>query len=574
MLKIILFASYAGLFADTGSNVIIKPSNPIIGQEAVFEFQNKKLPMADKLQISYNSEFFQVPEPGSNLLAPTTLPAGFNCRHLEENPQRRSRTEVKFECSSPQNIPFSPESISFKTQVPPTALHYNVELKLFLSGKEISRQKASFKASPQNSAFVSCQLLERPKTLLACRAIDAHGNLAEDPVTISGELPGILPATYYNFKGSLDITLDSRPKPEQRFHYLWQNIHFVSNALPKKSRPVFFGDIHMHSMFSDAYVPVTPAGLFDYAKNVSLLDFAAITDHTEGVWGYPISPDKIELTRKMVQNNHQPPFFTTFLGFEWTHSFEEPDSIWGHRNIIYPDTNGLFFRADLPEYNTPAKLYRHTGPVLSFIHHTMMPWGDFRWDQPVQLHYERGVEVVSAHGSAEGPPYTMKHLPKHENPSLEGSLQNMIHVGLNMKFMASSDCHSGHPGLNDWHGFIKPVQLDGGGLIAVFAPINSRNPLYDAMYRQNFYATSGTRILLYPQNLNQPFPLQIHGTHELFCADIFRFYPDGTEKMERIDLRGRLDATIESPEDPQAKAFYIRITQRDGEKAWIGPWFH
>ncbi len=126
-----------------------------------------------------------------------------------------------------------------------------------------------------------------------------------------------------------------------------------SDSLPRESRQILFGDLHVHTTFSgDAFVfslPLLqgegvhpPADACDFARFCSGLDFWSINDHAES-----ITPRQWDETREAIREcnaitNSENPDLVAFLGWEWTQSaaLGAPDlrEHYGHKNVILLDT--------------------------------------------------------------------------------------------------------------------------------------------------------------------------------------------------------------------------------------------
>jgi Protein of unknown function (DUF3604) len=113
---------------------------------------------------------------------------------------------------------------------------------------------------------------------------------------------------------------------------------------------VLFGDLHVHTTFSpDAFimsVPFmggtglhSPADACDFARYCSSLDFWSINDHAEG-----ITPRRWDETRQSVREcndiagDPQNPDLVAFLGWEWSQVSTDPAKHYGHKNVIFLDT--------------------------------------------------------------------------------------------------------------------------------------------------------------------------------------------------------------------------------------------
>ena len=117
------------------------------------------------------------------------------------------------------------------------------------------------------------------------------------------------------------------------------------------SRQILFGDLHVHTTFSpDAFimsVPLMggtglhpPADACDFARYCAGLDFWSINDHAEG-----ITPRRWAETRASVRecnavaNDPVNPDMVTFLGWEWSQVATDPSKHYGHKNVVFLDTD-------------------------------------------------------------------------------------------------------------------------------------------------------------------------------------------------------------------------------------------
>jgi hypothetical protein len=128
----------------------------------------------------------------------------------------------------------------------------------------------------------------------------------------------------------------------------------TARALAPESPPdkqILFGDLHVHTTFSpDAFMRSLPflngegtrppADACDYARYCSGLDFWSINDHAEG-----ISPRHWQETKDSIRQcnaiagDPQNPDVVAFLGWEWTQVGQSPKDHFGHKNVIFKDTD-------------------------------------------------------------------------------------------------------------------------------------------------------------------------------------------------------------------------------------------
>jgi hypothetical protein len=137
---------------------------------------------------------------------------------------------------------------------------------------------------------------------------------------------------------------------------------------------ILFGDLHVHTTFSpDAFimsVPLTggsglhpPADACDFARYCSNLDFWSINDHAEG-----ITPRRWAETRESIRECNRiagdpdNPDLVSFLGWEWSQVNTDPAKHYGHKNVIFLDTE---------DDKVPARAI--ASPRSSLLRH---PWAE------------------------------------------------------------------------------------------------------------------------------------------------------------------------------------------------------
>jgi hypothetical protein len=117
-----------------------------------------------------------------------------------------------------------------------------------------------------------------------------------------------------------------------------------------QDKQILFGDLHVHTTFSaDAFLrslPLLqgegahpPADACDFARFCSALDFWSINDHAEA-----ISPQHWQETKEAIRQcnavagDPQHPDVVAFLGWEWTQVGMDAATHYGHKNVIFHDT--------------------------------------------------------------------------------------------------------------------------------------------------------------------------------------------------------------------------------------------
>lgn len=292
---------------------------------------------------------------------------------------------------------------------------------------------------------------------------------------------------------------------------VWSNPLLVEDS-PSLER-TYWGDLHAHTELSKDGVGEVP---FRYARDVSLLDFVATTEHNTEQ-DNPLAPvallrdEEWDSLRQEVIDYNQPGEFVTLLAFE--NSAISPS---GHQNVYYPTTDTpILLGGQLDKTWEEAKPYG----ALIIQHHSGIIWDSRRlpnilsrlfallvegsfvdWDAHSEIP-RTALEIYSLHGQSEY--YKPRDALSYENCGLglprddesqncpTGISKHGPHYardawarGLRMGTVAGSDDHRAQPGKS------------GGGLTAVVADSLARDSIFEAIQNRRTYATTGDRILL------------------------------------------------------------------------------
>jgi hypothetical protein len=372
----------------------------------------------------------------------------------------------------------------------------------------------------------------------------------------------------------------------------------VSNAVIVATgrRGPFWGDLHIHTKLSYDGIGGDP---YTYARDVSGLDFAAVTDHWEslGQAGYT---QILEWARAGAV----PGRFATILGDE------RNPSEWGRGN------HSIYFRSEEaftahralkagplfpPEKEGEKRAAPDPAQVMLVPHHTGVAFGDWfghgtgtaiDWGRSDDRGLRPVAEIYSLHGQSEM--YCPVHARSYEtnglrdpdryvNTSVPGPyyLQDWWMAGHRPGVVAGSDDHTGRGGQRD------------GAATAVFADSLATEALFDAIRARRCYGTTGERILMeFTVNgvmmggavscrAGDHVRLRVRawGTAVLMRIEVlrFRFRADsGFTPVASVCPRPEsLDADV-SFEDriDGATVYYVRVTQEPVDRpgmAWSSP---
>lgn len=334
---------------------------------------------------------------------------------------------------------------------------------------------------------------------------------------------------------------------------------------------LYFGDLHDHTEVSicnrvgDESIDESYQNMRDIVRH----DFACATDH-----GYNHCPYSWFYTAKLARASDDPGRFLTFLGEEWTSTFEEydekhPYGFYGHRNLIFEDS--YFPRWwNARSRQTPAELWEDLRKLkANFVNipHQLADTGNVPvdWDyadeeaQPV-------AEIFQVRGS-----YEYKGTPREAPRTTPGPgnfLQDAWARGIVIGVIASPD-HGG-----------------GYGKACVFAPELTREAILDGLRARRCYGTTAAKIFL---------DVRVDG--HLMGEKLTSQPGESVEVSIRADCPGEIDRIevcrnnqfiyINRPDGKQAELtftdrqplegfsyYYVRLIQEDEEIAWTSPvWF-
>ncbi len=328
---------------------------------------------------------------------------------------------------------------------------------------------------------------------------------------------------------------------------------------------LYFGDIHGHSRMSDG--SGTPEDYYRYARDVSRLDIAALTDHAD--YGtIPIKGEAWARIKQAANDAYDPGAFVTYVAFEWT------SWVYGHRNVYYRDGSGPVFRSIDPESDTPQEIWNLIRPyeAMTVAHHVgggpiATDWsiapGDREWL----------VEICSIHGSSE---YYGGEAAIY-NPQEGAFVRDTLAKGYKLGIIASGDTHDGHPGQRSAGSIVN-------GTVAVYSAELTREAIWEAFRRRHVYGTSGPKIILNFRVADSPMgsevawkasqgPLSI-AVRAIGCDDIaaIQIIRNGEVVFAQPGDGVFVQFLLGDPGPPSGRSwYYARILQDDGNMAWSSP---
>jgi hypothetical protein len=309
----------------------------------------------------------------------------------------------------------------------------------------------------------------------------------------------------------------------------------------------------------------TPEECFAFARDVALLDFAAITDQGGSQ------------SSGWVETQEQSNRFNRAGGFVTLRAYEAGSDV-GHRNVYYrgDEIDPPFDPADFSDH--PRELYRLYGgrrDVLMIPHHVKV-FTDWQYHDPM---LEPLMEVYSAWGQSEHPGLDL--WDKGQTPG--AGAWEAFRRGYRLGMIASSDNHVGMPG-RSYPGDRHAHTQFKGGLCAVWAPELTRQAIFDALRARRCYGTTGARIVVWLSLDGRPMGAELRDwpTERPRTLDV---QVTGTDSIDRVEVVRNLKVALTHKGSSDRESFawaddsmlgagacyYLRVYQTDGERAWSSP---
>lgn len=371
-----------------------------------------------------------------------------------------------------------------------------------------------------------------------------------------------------------------------------KGVHAVCDDVTRSTfadHTVYFGDIHSHSGLGTGGQGTgcgsgTPESNYEYARDVSALDFYCLTDHD---FDY-VDQDDWQRRKMLADKYNEPEKFVTLYGFEWT------SRKCGHRNVYYlEDTHPYYSAGPWPcwteEDDTPEDLWEKLrgleGKVITVPHHPPALAHPLSWEYYNQV-FDRLVEVYSCWGNSEyaGNPF-IGYASDHARYGMY--VQDALAKGFRYGLIGSSDGHDGNPG--NAQGLPKQPHLYhalGSGWVGVWSKNLDRQSIFEALYNRRVYATTGVPIVLGFQ-VNDAFMGSEVPVKQYSVGQELRITVEGTCALKEVVLLKNCRRVMKwTGEDGEKNMdilyvdnepirdnvyYYVRVVQEDGEMAWSSP---
>lgn len=405
----------------------------------------------------------------------------------------------------------------------------------------------------------------------------------EDPYgNISGEASGCVSLMLDDTEPLRTVQLESNRAAETAVDIPKDGWHVITAATDdgrfwSRSNPVgpspmagyelYFGEIHGQSGLCDG--TNSPSEIYEYARTAAGLDFASVSSHD-----FELTDEDWREIKHATREANRPGEFVTFPGYEW--SGKPPAG--GDNNIYFlNDDAPLVYSAPFGGYDAwdPAECQvnraRDLGEVIEELQgHRFMVVPHCGGRQCNLDYYDPEVmpmfEIHSCHR-------TYEHVAREA-----------LRRGMRVGFVAGSDDHRG--ALGDSHAAARDTFFSThNGLVAAYAEGLSREDLWDAFFARRVYATNGPRIVLDVRINETPMGGELADAPGTPAKLSFFTRLDGmferaeivqddavvrtlvADTNQVVEFDGELDLEI----DTSPHAYYVRVFQVDGGRAWSSP---
>jgi hypothetical protein len=335
---------------------------------------------------------------------------------------------------------------------------------------------------------------------------------------------------------------------------------------------VFFGDVHMHTSFSDGMGTLDE--IYQRAQTAYRLDFAVVTDHDDFI-GNRILPSEWAYMQAVADLFNRPPNFVTLCGFEWTDARHPKGD--GHKNVYYRGHGPMLWHTD-PEVADGPKLFKRLAAArgICFPHH--IGWTGVDWETH-EHRIQTNVEICSVHGAYE---YRGNTPIGHRGDMAGCFVRDGLGLGKRFGLVAGSDAH----GLLWHHGIARRRNPWTHGLTGVYAAKLTREDVWDALAARRSFATSGPKLII-DLKVNDTAPGGVFklGEPPVIVGRVVA--PSPIAKIELIRSGTTIYTSQEDAETARIRHtdydlateggdhpyYYLRVELKNGELAWTSPVF-
>lgn len=431
---------------------------------------------------------------------------------------------------------------------------------------------------PDEEHEVKFRILPRePKRLRIFRKTDKAMLVAYDKFWNIVELDN--PEDY------VEVSEKGVKNPEGVLEFKDKNIQIKSKSLPLSDTPnlenvydgmnIYFGDMHTHSYISSdcqrrTRMDMTPGELMDFARYRAGLDFFAVTDHNNpglGSLSHLITKEHWDETIDDVKKHHKDGDFVVFPGFEYS-TYRGDTVVLFNYIAEYGDLNPDY--CDCPDLRPLWKIYKDWGRDYMTIPH-FHSGGNLEpdtWWENKDFECEPAIEVFSDHGSYEREDALESGRAICKQFRKDRSAEWFLKKGYKYGFVAHSDDHKGHVGVN--------------GITGIYSEKLDRDSVFEAYRKRRTYLTSNARIrLLFTANGElmgseikntdkKEFLIDVVGEGNLKKVELFK----NGDLYKLFKTNGKAFKEILNVNDPEPSNWYVRVTLLDNHIAISSPvWF-
>gem|GEM_PF-4381081 len=329
-----------------------------------------------------------------------------------------------------------------------------------------------------NRALFLSPNMKRPQAIIKDHVTDRFGNPASPPKSLKRTFsyPAWISTKQKNGDWKLNFLLGERNGKSLNYE-----VHIAGSF----SQPqILWGDLHGHTMLSDG--AGTPENYFHFARDVSMLDFAAITDHTielkEAEWERIL--DAAEKSTEQDRFVAIPGIEINLTGGGHTNLYfarraSLPPPTFGEDDDIFTaDYNGQDLFIHFPTPASIGSFLNGIDAIAAF--HRAGSSGPIR--QVATGQKQPVIEIYSNLGCAEerGKPWSISEHSDDE------TVMDILARGVKVGFIGASDSHDGRPGMSLWGRFPN-------GLTALKAEQLSLEGILDTLRKRRTWVTIGAR---------------------------------------------------------------------------------